>query len=102
MALGRHLSRPGPSGDPLSGERVVGTFLFEGRVVPFLSTDTVGSALLRVGAVALRRSPSGEARGLFCGIGVCYECLIQTDGKSDQRACLERPRAGAQIGITRR
>src|SRR5262249_46664017 len=33
-------------------------------------------------------------RGLFCGMGVCQECLVEIDGVSNQRACmtkLDRP-----------
>jgi predicted molibdopterin-dependent oxidoreductase YjgC len=49
---------------------------------------TVG-ALLQQLDIPLRRSPrAGEARGLFCGMGSCFECAIRIDGRSDVRACL--------------
>ena len=31
----------------------------------------------------------GRPRGLFCGIGVCFDCLVEVDGRPDQRACLD-------------
>ncbi|MDE0000296.1 MAG: FAD-dependent oxidoreductase, partial [Rhodospirillaceae bacterium] len=30
----------------------------------------------------------GDARGLFCGMGVCQECRVQVDGRSGVRACM--------------
>jgi aerobic-type carbon monoxide dehydrogenase small subunit (CoxS/CutS family) len=30
----------------------------------------------------------GVPRGLFCGIGVCFDCLVTIDGTPNQRACL--------------
>ena len=36
-------------------------------------------------------------RGLFCGIGVCFDCLLTVDGEANQRACLVEVRDGMQI-----
>ncbi|GAB3191433.1 (2Fe-2S)-binding protein [Nesterenkonia suensis] len=30
----------------------------------------------------------GSPRGLFCGIGSCFDCLVTVDGTPNQRACL--------------
>ena len=34
-----------------------------------------------------RRRPP---RGLFCGMGVCQDCLVEIDGRPNQRACMTR------------
>lgn len=51
---------------------------------------TVAAALqLDVGEVGwrtTRRDPS--PRGLFCGIGACYDCLATVDGRRGVRTCL--------------
>lgn len=31
---------------------------------------------------------TGQPRGLYCGIGHCFECRVAIDGVRDQRACL--------------
>ncbi len=31
---------------------------------------------------------TGAPRGLYCGIGHCFECRLTIDGVRDQRACL--------------
>ena len=45
----------------------------------------------------LRDNPvSGEPRGPFCGMGVCFECLVRVDGEL-VRACVVRVREGMQV-----
>lgn len=59
--------------------------------------DSVAAALLAAGVRTLRRGPEDEARGLFCGIGVCFECLVTIDGRGGQRACLASIREGMNV-----
>ena len=37
------------------------------------------------------------AFGLFCGIGICFDCLVIVDGKPNRRACLELAADGMQV-----
>jgi hypothetical protein len=65
------------------------TFDFDGRVIPYVEGMTVGAALLAAGVRSWRTTRvAGRPRGIFCGIGVCYDCLITVDGQPNQRACL--------------
>jgi hypothetical protein len=65
------------------------TLTFDGRVLPAAVGDTVGAALTRAGVRAWRTTRrKGRPRGLFCGIGICYDCLLTVDDSPDQRACL--------------
>lgn len=65
------------------------TLTFDGRPVPAVAGDSVGAALTRAGVRAWRNTRrKGRPRGLFCGIGICYDCLLTVDGAPDQRACL--------------
>ena len=50
--------------------------------------ETVAGALLARGQRAWRRTPQGEPRGLFCGIGICFDCTVTVDGVPNVRACL--------------
>lgn len=73
----------------MSAESEAHTFTFDGRPVPFRRGQTVGAALMGSGVASWRSMRrGGEPRGLFCGIGVCFDCLITVDGARDQRACL--------------
>ncbi len=65
------------------------TFRFDGREVAFTAGQTVGGALIASGVYSWRTTRTlGRPRGLFCGIGVCFDCLIGIDGVPNQRACL--------------
>lgn len=60
--------------------------------------DTVATALLAADQVACRTSVvTGQARGPFCMMGVCYECLVTIDGQPNQQGCMTRVRAGMVI-----
>jgi aerobic-type carbon monoxide dehydrogenase small subunit (CoxS/CutS family) len=59
--------------------------------------ETVAAALVADGAPALRRTRGGAPRGLYCGMGVCFECLVVVDGVPNTRACMTWVRDGMEI-----
>ncbi|MFC3996791.1 (2Fe-2S)-binding protein [Nocardiopsis sediminis] len=72
---------------------------FEGRRIPAHPGQSVGAALVEEGVRSWRSTRhQGRPRGLFCGIGVCYDCLITVDGVPGQRACLVPAEDGMVLG----
>ncbi|MFI7243875.1 (2Fe-2S)-binding protein [Streptomyces qinglanensis] len=69
----------------------------DGRPVDGVAGQTVAGVLLAAGRTAWRRGPSGAARGVFCGIGVCFDCLVTVNGDRDVRACLRRAADGDEV-----
>jgi predicted molibdopterin-dependent oxidoreductase YjgC len=66
-----------------------GTFSFDGRPIAAEPGQSVAAALWAAGIRSWRRTRYGdEPRGLFCGIGVCFDCLVTVNGVTGQRACL--------------
>lgn len=63
-------------------------FEFEGEQVDTNPGDTLASALGRAGHVVQRTTRADEPRGVFCGIGLCHDCLVNVDGRQGQRACM--------------
>jgi predicted molibdopterin-dependent oxidoreductase YjgC len=61
--------------------------LVNGVETPAYPGETIAAALYAAGVRAWRTSRSGEARGLLCGMGVCYDCLVTVDGVPNVRAC---------------
>jgi predicted molibdopterin-dependent oxidoreductase YjgC len=81
-------ARPGPA--------FTGTF--DGRAVDALPGQTAAAALWTAGVTAWRSTRgSGRPRGVFCGIGVCFDCLVTVNGEPNQRACLVQVRPGDVI-----
>ncbi|MBT2597941.1 (2Fe-2S)-binding protein [Arthrobacter sp. ISL-72] len=82
-----------PSGTP--GEVTVS---FDGRPITTSAGQSVGSALVTNGITAWRDTRKhARPRGLFCGIGVCFDCLVTVDGAPNQRACLVEVHEGMEI-----
>jgi aerobic-type carbon monoxide dehydrogenase small subunit (CoxS/CutS family) len=49
--------------------------------------------------LVLRRSPGlDQARGMFCLMGVCQECLVQVDGELVP-SCMEPVREQMQVRV---
>ncbi len=73
-------------------------FTFDGDPVPFTDGQSVAAALLATGRRTLRRTRvEGRSRGVFCGIGVCADCLVAVDGRPGVRACVHPAVAGAVV-----
>lgn len=60
---------------------------------------TVAAALMLEGRQAGWRVTrrAGAERGLFCGIGVCYDCLATVDGRPGLRTCLVQVADGMDV-----
>jgi aerobic-type carbon monoxide dehydrogenase small subunit (CoxS/CutS family) len=61
----------------------------DGRPVTCREGETIAAALIGAGEIAWRSTRRTRARrGLFCGIGVCFDCLVIVNGDGPLRACL--------------
>ena len=60
--------------------------------------DTVAATLLSAGLADCRTTPVlGVARGPFCMMGVCFDCLVVIDGRPNQQGCMIAVREGMRI-----
>ncbi|MDK3258270.1 (2Fe-2S)-binding protein [Blastococcus capsensis] len=74
------------------------SFTFDGRPVPFVAGQSVGAALMAAGIRSWRTTRvEGRLRGLFCGIGMCFDCLLVLDGRPNERACLVPADTGMRV-----
>ena len=77
------------------------TVTFAGRTLQARDGQSVAAALTAAGVRSWRTTRRGERpRGLFCGIGVCFDCLLTIDGRPAQRACVVPVRDGMIVGET--
>ena len=71
----------------MRNERV--SFTFDGAPMAAQRGQTVAAALLAGGVSSWRVTRSGgRPRGLFCGIGACFDCLVDVNDDRCVRACL--------------
>lgn len=60
---------------------------------------SVGALLHSRNGAVLRKTQKGAPRGLFCGMGVCFDCLVKVDGRPNVRACMTLVRDGMIVEI---
>jgi predicted molibdopterin-dependent oxidoreductase YjgC len=73
------------------------TILLDGEPVEAFEGETVAAVLLSQGRIETRRTVGGEPRGIFCGMGVCFDCLMVVDGVPNTRACMTWVREGLDV-----
>ena len=74
------------------------TFTFDGQSIEAFEGETIAAALLASGVRTLRETNlKGEPRGLFCNMGICFDCLVEVNGNANPRACQHPVTAGLKI-----
>lgn len=79
-----------PTGRPIA-------FRFDGRPIAALEGETIAAALSAADITGFRRTPSGAPRGIHCGMGACWDCVVTIDGRIGQRACMIPATDGASV-----
>jgi predicted molibdopterin-dependent oxidoreductase YjgC len=70
----------------------------DGKPVTAFAGETIASVLLADGNTVIRHtSKKDEPRSVFCGIGICFDCLVTVDGVPNQRACMIPARPGCVV-----
>lgn len=74
------------------------SFFFNGEKFTGVQGQSVAAALIAQGQRDLRRTRFGEEpRSIFCGIGICFDCVVTIDGVANQRACLIEISSGMKV-----
>lgn len=76
--------------------------LVDGEVTLATKDETVAAMLIRTGKHVFRNSTErGKPRSVYCGMGLCHECLVSIDGVPRVRACMTKVRSGMVIDTMR-
>ena len=74
----------------------------DGRPVRAFEGESVAAALLAEGQRNLRKTARlGRPRGLYCGMGICFDCVMTIDGRRNVRACQAAVRDGMRVETQR-
>lgn len=70
----------------------------DGKALEAYEGETVAAAMLAAGIYTFRLTrKKAEPRSVYCGMGVCYECLVTVDGVHGIRACVTQVADGMRI-----
>lgn len=74
--------------------------IVDGEVVPAYAGETIAAALTAAGRRVFRHAPrTGAPRGVFCGIGACFECTVTVEGMGQVRSCVVPVRPGMRVSL---
>ena len=73
------------------------SFRFNGHPIQALQGETVAAALSAADVTTFRHTRAGAPRGVFCGMGACFDCVVTIDGRIGQRACLTPAAEAMQV-----
>jgi len=60
----------------------------DGEKILAYEGETIAAALLAAGKrISRKTTKRKELRGVYCGIGVCFECRMIVNGKPNTRVC---------------
>jgi len=93
MTLSRELRlhQPGEQRTPLA-------VIVDGEPVRAFAGESVATVLLALGQRAFRHTDRHhQPRGIFCGMGLCFDCLVTIDGVENVRACVTFVEEGMTI-----
>ena len=73
--------------------------VLDGERVEAYKGETIAAVLLAQGEIRTRHTAGGDPRGVFCGMGVCFDCLVVVDGVPNTRACMTPVADGMAIRL---
>ena len=74
------------------------TFTINGNPIHCEEGQSIAAALINSDQRELRKTRFGdEPRSIFCGIGICFDCIVVVNGVANQRSCLIEARDGMKV-----
>ena len=65
------------------------SFLYDGKMLTGYEGEPIAVALRAAGVMAHRyTAKKQEPRGVFCAIGRCTDCVMEVNGKPNERTCI--------------
>lgn len=70
----------------------------DGRKIIAYEGETVGAALVAAGMHTFRHTAKrNQPRGMYCGIGLCFDCAMVINGVPNTRACQTLATPGCRV-----
>jgi predicted molibdopterin-dependent oxidoreductase YjgC len=72
-------------------------FTLDAEPVMAREGDTLAAAILAHSGAPTRVTAKGGPRAPYCMMGVCFDCLVEVDGRPNVQACLIPVREGMAV-----
>lgn len=70
----------------------------DGETIQAYEGESLAAALMASDRRVFRHAdPGGHPRGIFCGMGICYDCMVTVAGQDHVRACITLVREGMHV-----
>jgi predicted molibdopterin-dependent oxidoreductase YjgC len=74
-------------------------FTVDGETLQAHAGQTIAAALYTSGRRVFRHTRvNGKPRGLYCAMGVCFDCVVKVNGET-ARACMRYVEDGMQVAL---
>lgn len=73
------------------------TIYFNGKALRAEKEETVASVLIANDIKDFGRALETQKKSLFCGMGICFECLATIDNKMSIRTCMTQVQEGMKV-----
>ena len=92
---------------PAHAQRIAGlergqafSITVNGQPIEAYPGESIATVLAIAGYRAFRETDASDSpRGIFCGMGICFDCLVTVNGLSNQRACMTEARKGCEVSV---
>lgn len=92
---------------PAHAQRIVGlergqafSITVNGEPLEAYTGESIATVLAAAGYRAFRTTDASDSpRGIFCGMGICFDCLVTVNGLPNQRACMTEARKGCEVRV---
>ena len=75
-------------------------FRFDGHPIQAYPGETIAAALIASGRLCFQKTAKrNHPRGFYCGMGICWGCLMVVDDQPNVRACITLAARGMQVEI---
>lgn len=70
----------------------------DGQPVLAYPGETLATVMLCAGQRSFRTTEKNrEPRGVYCGMGICFDCLVELNGRPNVRACVTVAQPGDRL-----
>ena len=74
-------------------------FELDGKTIKAKKGQTIAEALLAGGVRIFHRTMKKAPRGVYCNMGICYECRMIVNGQPNVRTCMTPATPGCRVAI---